>query len=212
MTVRVPDDWFVGFHQGLAARFWRAAAATMAEDDMQVLLRVLPAAPASVLDVPCGDGRLTRRLAAAGYEVTGVDVSAPEVEEARRLAPGVRFEVGDLRALPDVGRFDVVVSWGNSFGYLVPEESARSLAGLHAALKPGGRLVLETMTAAESLLANGVESHDEYEFGGIRMIADNHYRVSESRLEGGFGDVELRGRDGTEPFALGSARLIAVAR
>jgi SAM-dependent methyltransferase len=183
MTVRVPDDWFVGFHQGLAARFWRAAAATMAEDDMQVLLRVLPAAPASVLDVPCGDGRLTRRLAAAGYAATGVDIVASEVEEARRTAPGVRFEVGDLRALPDLGRFDAVVSWGNSFGYLVPEETARSLVGLRAVLKPGGRLVLESATVAESYLAGGVEPSAEWEFGGIRLAATNHYRVSESRLE-----------------------------
>ena len=71
VPVRVPDEWFVGFHQGLAARFWRAAAAAMAEDDMQVVRRLLPDPPASVLDVPCGDGRLTTRLVAAGYAGDG---------------------------------------------------------------------------------------------------------------------------------------------
>ena len=151
VPVRVPDEWFVGFHQGLAARFWRAAAAAMAEDDTQVVRRLLPDPPASVLDVPCGDGRLTTRLAAAGYAVTGVDLIASEVEHARgaAAAAGVkaRFEVGDLRALPDVGRVDALVSWGNAFGYLVPAETARSLAGMHAALRPGGRLVLESMTS-----------------------------------------------------------------
>ena len=133
VPVRVPDEWFVGFHQGLAARFWRAAAAAMAEDDTQVVRRLLPDPPASVLDVPCGDGRLTTRLAAAGYAVTGVDLIASEVEHARRAAQhaGVeaRFEVGDLRALPDVGRVDALVSWGNAFGYLVPRRPpARSRA------------------------------------------------------------------------------------
>jgi hypothetical protein len=48
-----------------------------------------------------------------------------------------------------VGRVDAVVSWGNSFGYLVPAETARSLAQMHAALRPGGRLVLESVTVAE---------------------------------------------------------------
>jgi cyclopropane fatty-acyl-phospholipid synthase-like methyltransferase len=71
-AVRVPDEWFVGFHQGLAAHFWHSAAATMADDDMQVVRRLLPDPPASVLDVPCGDGRLTARLVEAGYEATGV--------------------------------------------------------------------------------------------------------------------------------------------
>ena len=130
-TRRVPDEWYVGFHRGLAARFWRAAGATMAEADLKVVLGLLPAAPARVLDVPCGDGRLTLPLAAAGYEMTGVDISQPEIEHARERGHGrARFEHGDLRALPDVGRFDAIVSWGNSFGYVTPVESQRSLASM----------------------------------------------------------------------------------
>ena len=64
---RVPDDWFVGFHRGLAARFWRAAGATMAATDTR-LVRGLLGLPqgGSLLDVPCGDGRLSVRLAACG--------------------------------------------------------------------------------------------------------------------------------------------------
>jgi SAM-dependent methyltransferase len=180
----VPDEWYVGFHQGLAARFWRAAAATMAEADLKVVLGLLPAAPASVLDVPCGDGRLTLPLAHAGYEATGIDISAPEIEHARELADGrARFEVGDLRALPEVGRFDAIVSWGNSFGYMTPAETPASLAGFRRALKPGGRLILESMTVAESFLIGGIAARSEYEFGGVRMTATNRYRASESRYE-----------------------------
>jgi hypothetical protein len=75
------------------------------------------------------------------------------------------------------------VSWGNSFGYLLPRDSARSLAAMHRALRPGGRLILETATVAESLLTGGVEPRLEYEFGGVRMRGENRYRVAESRLE-----------------------------
>jgi len=185
--MRVPDEWYVGFHEGLVARFWRAAGASMAEADARVVARLLGDDVKTVLDVPCGDGRLTIRLAAAGYAATGVDIAAGEVERARRLAAeaGVqaRFAVGDLRALPDVGTVDAVVSWGNSFGYLTPRESAASLARMHAALRPGGRLILESLTVAESFLVGGVSPGAEYEYGGITMTTTNHYRAAESRLE-----------------------------
>ena len=181
---RVSDEWYVGFHRGLAARFWRAAAATMVEADLQVVGGLLPAPPASVLDVPCGDGRLTLPLARAGYAATGIDISAAEVEHARARADGAaRFVAGDLRELGDVGRFDAVLSWGNSFGYLTPQATAHSLAGLRRALEPGGRLILESLTVAEAFLVGGVAERAQYAFGGVTMTATNAYRAAESRYE-----------------------------
>lgn len=160
----------------------------MADDDLRVIGALLDLPPgASVLDVPCGDGRMTIGLAAAGSVVTGIDIAAEEVELARRSAAraGVdaRFVVGDLRALPDVGRFDAVVSWGNSFGYLAPDDTVRSLAGMRRAVRPGGRLLLESATVAESLLLGGIRPVAEHAFGGVRMTSTNHYNAAESRLE-----------------------------
>ena len=238
------DEWYVGFHEGLVARFWRAAAATMLEADLKVVLGLLPEPPASVLDVPCGDGRLTLGLANAGYAATGIDISALEIEHARERSAGTRFEVGDLRSLPDLGRFDAVLSWGNSFGYTTPAETPLALASLRRALKPGGRLILESLTVAESFLPGGLATHSEYEYGGITMRGVNTYRPEESRYESvwtltdgagrvehasgahhvhtsgevvrllkaaGFRDVELRGPDGRQRYAVGDHRLIAVA-
>jgi SAM-dependent methyltransferase len=179
---RVPDDWYVGFHQGLAAEFWRAAGAAMADADAAVLERLLGDA-GRVLDVPCGDGRLTRRLAAAGRTAIGVDLAAAEIERARGAGGGARYVVGDLAALPDVGEVDAVVSWGNSFGYLKPEDTARSLMGMRRALAPGGRLVLESATVAESLLVNGLSGGKSYEAGGVRMTTVDRYDPLTSRLE-----------------------------
>ena len=185
---RVPDEWYVGFHRGLAARFWRAAGATMADADARLVGELLGLAPGTtVLDAPCGDGRIALRLAAAGHTVVGVDLAAGELDRARRAAAEAgapaRFVAGDLRALPDVGPVDGIVSWGNSFGYLLPADTARSLTGMHRALRPGGRLVLESLTVAESLLVAGVKPDGSWEFGGVRMTATNRYRAQESRLE-----------------------------
>jgi ubiquinone/menaquinone biosynthesis C-methylase UbiE len=199
MQTHVPDDWFVGFHTGLVARFWREAGATMAEADAEAVLRLLPLPPgARIVDVPCADGRIALRLAAAGYSVTGIDIAAGELELARRSAASqgveARFLAGDLRDLPEAGPADGLVSWGNSFGYLTPADTARSLAGMRRLLRPGGRLVLESMTVAESLLPAGIEERSEIAFGGIRMARVNRYDPARSRLET---EYELTGEDGT---------------
>ena len=104
----MPDDWFVSFHQGLAARFWRAAGAAMLDADLARVLRVLDLPPgAAVLDAPCGDGRIALGLARAGHRVTGVDIAPAEVERATAAAaagPRRALPAGDLRALPVTGR------------------------------------------------------------------------------------------------------------
>ena len=113
--------------------------------------------------------------------MTGIELAAEEVGRARRAAAeagvAARFVVGDLRDLPDAGPVDGLVSWGNSFGYLTPADTVRSLAGMHRLLRPGGRLVLESMTVAESLLPGGIQPHSEVEFGGIRMARSNRYNA-----------------------------------
>ncbi len=99
-----------------------------------------PQAGERILDVGCGTGQLTGEIAAAGALVTGIDSSEAMLEEARRNAPGARFELHDVRRLPFRGEFDAVFSNAVLHWVQDAEEAAASLA---RALKPGGRLVLE---------------------------------------------------------------------
>jgi SAM-dependent methyltransferase len=71
-----------------------------------------PAPGASVLDVGCGTGWFTRRLARAGLRVTGVDADAAAIRYAQsRAVAGERYLVGDARALPFPARhFDFGVA------------------------------------------------------------------------------------------------------
>jgi len=120
------------------------------DDDAAEILGRLDLPPGSrVLDAPCGHGRISRRLATAGLCVTGVDLSARFVAMAQAGAAGPEgrqsFVRGDLRHLPVRGPFDAVVCWFTSFGYHDDDDCRRVLAEFHRVLRPGGRLLIETM-------------------------------------------------------------------
>jgi SAM-dependent methyltransferase len=108
----------------------------------------LPAG-ARILDAPCGHGRIARRLAVAGMEVTGVDLTPAYLEQARSdplLPPGaVTYLEGDIRSLPVDGPFDAVVCWLNSFGYYDDADCHRVLHEFHRALRDGGKVAIDTM-------------------------------------------------------------------
>src|ERR1700691_2182669 len=118
-------------------------------DTAEILgLLELPAG-ARILDAPCGHGRIARRLAAAGMEVTGVDLTPAYLEQARAdplLRPDtVTYLEGDVRDLPVDGPFDAVVCWLNSFGYYDDSDCHRVLEEFHRVLRPGGRVAIDTM-------------------------------------------------------------------
>lgn len=63
-----------------------------------------------VLDLGCGPGLGTAEIAAAGYEVIGLDISERKIKLAREYHPGLDFRVANIRELPDdLGQFDTVV-------------------------------------------------------------------------------------------------------
>jgi SAM-dependent methyltransferase len=119
------------------------------DDAAEIIGRLALPGGARVLDAPCGTGRLSRRLASAGLEVTGVDLSAAFLDLARSepAGPGadVSYIQGDLRRLPTPGPFDAVVCWFTSFGYHDDVDCRRILSEFHRVLRPGGRLLIETM-------------------------------------------------------------------
>lgn len=104
---------------------------------------------ADVLDAPCGYGRHSIPLAASGYHVVGVDRSAVLLEEARRRAgegDWPRWVQADHRDLPlEKASVDAVLCLFSSLGYRGEEGDERTLAEFHRVLRPGGRLVVETM-------------------------------------------------------------------
>ena len=91
-----------------------------------------------ILDLGCGDGKLTAKIVAAGAQVVGVDASPAMVECA--LGNGVDARVCNAEALSFNSEFDAVFS--NAALHWVRDQDAM-LAGVKRALKPGGRFVAE---------------------------------------------------------------------
>ena len=87
----------------------------------------------SVLDVPCGIGRISHFLSEMGYRVVGVDISERLIEEASKRSPKVKFVKGDMRKLHEVigdEKFDIVINIFNSLGYYTEEEDLNILKNL----------------------------------------------------------------------------------
>lgn len=100
---------------------------------------------ASVLDLGCGCGvPVARSLAAAGHDVTGVDLSDVQIERARRLVPAATFVRGDATALglPDAS-FDAVVCLYTLI-HLPLEHQPRLIERIAAWLRPSGLLLATT--------------------------------------------------------------------
>ena len=123
-------------------------------------LRVSPGS--SVLDVGCGVGRWSRRLAARGARVTGVDLSPTMIAEARRRAAeeGVgdlcRFEAQDLSQLDAGATFDLVLGVTVLQHILDPDALRAAVTRMTGHLALGGRMVL--LEAAPAQPANHCDS------------------------------------------------------
>lgn len=97
-----------------------------------------PKAGESILDLGCGDGYLTQRLAASGATVLGVDSSPQMVAAAKERGVDARCVSGETLTFDQ--QFDAVFS--NAALHWMSDHDA-VLQGVHRALKPRGRFVAE---------------------------------------------------------------------
>lgn len=105
--------------------------------------------PARLLDLGCGAGHQARRLAEAGYDVTGIDVSARMLDYARERAPDCDFVLTDARDfdLGTAARFDVVYSFYDTLNHILDPGGLLSVFRcVRHTLRPGGTLIFDLNT------------------------------------------------------------------
>lgn len=141
------SEWWEDAFDADYVRLWRARGyLDGSEADVEAVVRLLGRIGGDVLDVPCGFGRHAGPLHRRGFRVTGIDVSPAQIALAHAENPGPTYLVADMRE-PPPGPYDVVLNLYSSFGYFDdPADDLAALRAFHQVLRPGGTLVLETVT------------------------------------------------------------------
>lgn len=120
-----------------------AALALPTEETLRFLERALPPAPATLLEVGCGDGSVAAALASRGYRVTALDESLTLGAAAAAASSAVTWVESNFlfyKGPSDGARFDSIV-FTRSLHHVAPLDRALDRAA--ALLRPGGRLVAE---------------------------------------------------------------------
>lgn len=124
-------NWVTWARQPGLDSYWRYRAG---------FFELVPGPGAATLDLGCGEGRVSRDLAARGHDVTGIDASPTLAAAAAEADPGGRYLVGDAACLPfEDGHFDLVIAYNVLMDVSDLTGSVREATRV---LRPGGRIVI----------------------------------------------------------------------
>lgn len=149
-TAAIPVDWYrTSFAEDFQALYFEEGGKEKAELAL-LMLGLGPAPGLRVLDLACGIGGRTLELSRIGFDVLGVDPQSDLLEvaggEAKLRGLWPHFAEADTRDLEFKEEFDVVLSLGGGafehFGD--DDECLRAFAAAARALRPGGRLLMQT--------------------------------------------------------------------
>jgi SAM-dependent methyltransferase len=129
-----------------------------------------------IVELGCGSGITARHLAAAGFEVLGIDASPAMIELARANAPRAQFRVASIETA-DVPVCRAVVAIGEVVSYVPGGLPAlrRMFARIHGALAPGGLLLFDFIDSAAARTYRAKSS------GGVDWALVSSARFDKSR-------------------------------
>ncbi len=126
------NQWNTALYESKHAFVWQYG---------EELLKLLsPQLGERILDLGCGPGQLTEKIATAGAVVMGIDADRTMIEKAKHNYPQLQFAVADAQNFQVEQPFDAVFS--NAVLHWIPEPDA-VIRCIHQALKPRGRFVAE---------------------------------------------------------------------
>ena len=136
-----------------------------------------PAAGSRLLDIACGRGRHSVYLNKKGYDVTGIDLSIPNIRFAQQFEnEKLHFYVHDMRYLFYINYFDIALNLFTSFGYFETEkEHVNILKTMRKSLKEKGILVLDYFNSEKiirNLTRQEVKHVDGIDFHINKKVSD----------------------------------------
>ncbi len=103
----------------------------------------------NILDLGCGPGLYTEKLARKGHTVTGVDFSKSSISHARKSAKehglNISYRCEDYLTIDDENCYDLVMMIFTDFGVLCPDQRNALLQNIYRALKPGGIFLFDVL-------------------------------------------------------------------
>jgi SAM-dependent methyltransferase len=139
---------------------------------IQRLLRHMnPPAGSRMLDVACGRGRHSRMLAAAGFDVTGTDLSPESIRYAKQFETDtLRFYLHDMRLPSWINYYDYAFNFFTSFGYFATRrEHDDAVRTISQSLKPGGTLLFDYL--------NVHYAEDHLRHNEVKQIGDSTFEM-----------------------------------
>ncbi len=164
----------------------------IAQDDatgVANIIRKYHPSASRVLDLMCGNGRISINLAKLGFDVVGLDFSERFIEDAKRRAKElgvdekVHFIVGDARRVDEYfgEEFDVVLNFWTSIGYYGEETDREIFQRVYRIVRPGG-LFLILNTVSLELLATYYRNYIVEFYGENIFIDINEFDVKTATL------------------------------
>ncbi len=141
-----------------------------------------------VCELGCGTGRMTGRLADAGYDMIGIDLSSDMLEEAMLKEDGTRplpilYLHQDIRSFELYGTVKAVVSFCDTINYLLSKEDLQETFCLaYMYLDPEGMFYFDVKTpyCFEYVLGETTQILEEDD---LFVAWDNHYEAKERLSE-----------------------------
>ena len=144
---------------------------------------VLGGHPTHVLDLGCGPGLYASRLARLGHTCTGIDFGPASIayarEEAERESLNCTYQLADLREAEFGEGYGLAMLIFGEMNTFPPGDIRKILGKVHAALAPGGVLLLEPHTFAE-VEREGKRARSWYSSASGLFSADPHVVLTES--------------------------------
>lgn len=137
------------------------------------VLFMLPAR-SRILDIGCGTGRpVSFRMATAGHEVTGIDISQHMIDIASRQVPGARFEKTDMTIFEPRTKYDAILAIFSLFN-LSKAQVVAMITKFGQWLRPGGIFVLGTIPSTTLFQDASLYDSSEHWVDGKPMYFMGH--------------------------------------
>jgi len=137
------------------------------------------------LDLACGSGKITRKLASFGYKMTGGDVSEEMLAQAKALSIKERlnidYYIADLNNLYSRDKFDFVTVINDGINYIKSENLNKVFKGIAKQLTKGGIFIFDVSSEykLKNVLANNLfgEDDEEYSYLWFNKLYDNRVEM-----------------------------------